>query len=144
MCTAFSSVYPQLSFFLCLLQTFSSTFTPLCLGCAVTAVIVCQCVISCLNEREVNEINFSCPYMGIALTHSRIAGAGCMCVCVSNCPLTSQTYVLPLYMKNLHHLHRTHIFFPGFSSVITFSDGHKILFNLKSYCIFIFWIGAHS
>lgn len=114
MCTAFSSVYPQLSFFLCLLQTFSSTFTPLCLGCAVTAVIVCQCVISCSNEREVNEINFSCPYMGIALTHSRIAGAGCMCVCVSNCPLTSQTYVLPLYMKNLHHLHRTHIFFQVF------------------------------
>lgn len=42
------------------------------LDCAVKAVIVCLCVISCLNEGQVNEINFSCPYMGIALTDSRI------------------------------------------------------------------------
>lgn len=45
------------------------------------AVIVCLCVISCLNEGQVNEINFSCPYMGIALTDSRIVTL-CLSVCV--------------------------------------------------------------
>lgn len=50
------------------------------LDCAVKAVIVCLCVISCLNEGRVNEINFSCPYMGIAQIHSIIVGL-CVCVC---------------------------------------------------------------
>lgn len=61
--------------------------------CAVKAVIVCLCVISCLNEGQVNEINFSCPYMGIALTHSRIVGLR-MCLSMRMC--------VTLSPRNLH------------------------------------------
>lgn len=44
------------------------------LDCGVKALIVCLCVLSCLNEGQVNEINFSCPFTGIAVTDSRIVG----------------------------------------------------------------------
>lgn len=33
---------------------------------------------------------------------------------------------------------------PKFPLNVVFSDAHKIPFNLKSYCVFIFWIDAHS
>lgn len=41
---------------------------------------MCLCVISCLNEGQVNEINFSRPCTGIALTDSGTVG---LCVSVS-------------------------------------------------------------
>lgn len=84
------------------------------LDCAVKALIVCLRVISCLNEGQVNEINFSCPCMGIALTDSRIAGlSACFCVCVchsSPTALHKLAYLQTLAVqcvKLLYHLQST-------------------------------------
>lgn len=111
------SVCPPLSRCLCtscwLLLPFlaASVFLSLPLSgldCAVRAVIVCLCVISCLNEGQVNEINFSCPYMGIALTDSRIVRL-CLSVCVCHVaprlPARLCTRRLALHVKLLHHLY---------------------------------------
>lgn len=181
------------------------------LGCAVRAVIVCLCVISCLNEGQVNEINFSCPYMGIALTDSRIVRL-CLSVCVCHvaprlpahvhpqactaceavapplsCVATFASAQLQKHFKSFIHLLKQllkkkeslgNIWFlksrvtntaphagalltdhlrlymsahlqdyticVKLTRAITFSNSWKIHFNLKSYCIFTFWIDTHS
>jgi len=67
-------------------------------------------VISCLNEGRVNEINFSCPYTGIALTRSSIVGVCvfvCVCLCVSQiAPITHTS--APAGVHCMWSIHPTH------------------------------------
>lgn len=158
---------------------------------------MCLCVISCLNEGQVNEINFSCPYMGIALTDSRIVRL-CLSVCVCHVApgllahvhpqacTACEAVALQKHFKSFIHLLKQllkkkeslgntwflksrltntaphagalltdlrlymsahlqdYTICVKLPRAITFSNSWKIHFNLKSYCIFTFWIDTHS
>lgn len=91
----------------CCASLSSLSLPPSGLDCAVKAAIVCLRVISCLNEGRVNEIKFSRPYAGIALTDRRIVGLCVVCHIAPPHELLTRlrTRRLKLCEKLLRHCH---------------------------------------